>query len=242
MGGGESNQVDGSYGTIPGGRENRVQADHGFAAGQRAKARNAGAFVWADRTDADFESNQSGTGSSPTGNNTFHVRATGGIRFVTGLDTNDDPNAGAYLSSGDSTWQTVSAASAKHDVRPIDPDEVLSGVESLSISRWAYDANPDVDRMGPMAGEFHDTFGLGDDPETIGHVDADGVALAAVQGLSERLHEKDDRIDELEEQTELLREKNRQLHERNEELEARLEHLESTVGINAPDAKEVADD
>jgi len=202
---GQSGETTGNYATVPGGFLNTAEGRHSFAAGRRAKARQDGAFVWADDTFADFESNQAGTSGSPTGVNTFHVRATGGLRFVTGLDDNDDPNAGQYLDAGGSTWQTVSAASAKHDVRPVDPEAILSGVESLSVSRWAYDANPGVDRMGPMAGEFSETFGLGDDPETIGHVDADGVALAAIKGLAERLADarmeldrKTDRIDELE--------------------------------------------
>jgi len=37
--------------------------------------------------------------------------------------------------------------------------------------------------MGPTAQDFYTAFGLGDGDTSIGTVDADGVALAAIQGL-----------------------------------------------------------
>ena len=155
---------------------------------------------------------------------------------MTGLDGNNDPDAGVYLSGGGSSWQTVSARSAKHDVTPVDPDEVLEKVNDIEVSTWAYDANPGATRMGPMAGEFHDAFGLGDDPETIGHVDADGVALAAIQGLSSQLEDarediedKNARIEELEDE---LSEKDARI----ENLEERLTALEAQVGATAQPA------
>jgi hypothetical protein len=43
--------------------------------------------------------------------------------------------------------------------------------------------------MGPMAQDFWPAFGLGEDPLRIGTIDADGVALAAIQGLGLRLHD-----------------------------------------------------
>jgi len=227
VGGGSGNIAGGMYSTVPGGRGSEANGDNSFATGTLAKANDDGAFVWADSTFADFKSDQSGTGSSPTGANTFHVRATGGLRLVTGLDVNNDPDAGVYLSGGGSSWQTVSARSAKHDVTPVNPGEVLEKVTDLDVSTWEYDANPGVTRMGPMAGEFHDAFGLGDDPETIGHVDADGVALAAIQGLTERLDGKDDRIEELEAE---LDEKD----DRIEELEERLGAIEARIDAEWP--------
>ena len=53
-----------------------------------------------------------------------------------------------------------------------------------------------------MAQDFHAAFGLGTDERHIATVDADGVALAAIQGLNEKLEAevkaKDARISELE--------------------------------------------
>ena len=37
--------------------------------------------------------------------------------------------------------------------------------------------------LGPVSEDFHRAFGLGANSRTIGTVDADGVALAAIQGL-----------------------------------------------------------
>lgn len=47
----------------------------------------------------------------------------------------------------------------------------------------------------------------GGDTESIATVDADGVIFAAIQGLSQKLDEKDERIDELERENEQLRER-----------------------------------
>ena len=41
--------------------------------------------------------------------------------------------------------------------------------------------------MGPVAEDFKDAFGLAGDGRSIGTVDADGVALAAIQGLNQKL-------------------------------------------------------
>jgi len=81
---------------------------------------------------------------------------------------------------------------------------VLDGVESLPVETWRFDHQDDGRHMGPMAEAFHAAFGLGDD-ETIATVDADGVALAAIKGLGERLDERDERITALEAENDELR-------------------------------------
>ncbi|MFN3409755.1 MAG: tail fiber domain-containing protein [Limisphaerales bacterium] len=75
IGGGRQNVIaaNGDFATIPGGWFNTA-TNFAFAAGRRAKALHTGAFVWADSTDADFNS---------TTANQFNIRATGGVRFVT---------------------------------------------------------------------------------------------------------------------------------------------------------------
>jgi transposase len=61
-----------------------------------------------------------------------------------------------------------------------------------------------------MAQDFHAAFNLGDDDKYIATVDADGVALAAIQGLNQKLEEtvrqQADRLERLE--TELAELKN----------------------------------
>lgn len=81
-------------------------------------------------------------------------RATGGLRSVTGLDENNDPNAGQCLSAGGSSWQTVSTKAARQEITPVDPESVLANLDDLEVTTWEYEHNDGVTRMGPMAGEF----------------------------------------------------------------------------------------
>lgn len=68
--------------------------------------------------------------------------------------------------------------------------------------------------IGPTAQDFKATFGLnGDDDINISSTDLHGVALAAIQGLNEKV--------------EKLKDENAQLHMNLVNLEARLSALES---------------
>lgn len=75
IGGGYSNRVLGTTATVPGGAYNEATESGAFAAGQRAKARHPGSFVWADNSsDSDFASFAACQ---------FAARATGGAYFYT---------------------------------------------------------------------------------------------------------------------------------------------------------------
>ena len=88
-------------------------------------------------------------------------------------------------------FYTTSARASKTDIEPVDPGEVLHGVETLSICSWELDADSDDSRhVGPMAGEFANQFDLGGEG-SIATADADGIAFAAIQGLSERLDQRE---------------------------------------------------
>ncbi|MEO8740656.1 MAG: hypothetical protein ABI537_13275, partial [Casimicrobiaceae bacterium] len=54
-----------------------------------------------------------------------------------------------------------------------------------------------IRHMGPMAQDFRAAFGLGETDTGISTVDADGVALAAIQGLNQKLLQKDREIGQL---------------------------------------------
>ncbi len=76
---------------------------------------------------------------------------------------------------------------------------MLAKVAALPITQWKYKAEPEgVKHLGPVAQDFHAAFGLGDSDKAIGTVDESGVALAAIQGLNQKLEEKDAKISELE--------------------------------------------
>lgn len=73
----------------------------------------------------------------------------------------------------------------------VDPAEVLARVADLPVASWRYKSEDEYKRhIGPFAEDFQRLFGLGDG-ETISVIDAQGVALAAIQGLQQALVEKD---------------------------------------------------
>lgn len=77
---------------------------------------------------------------------------------------------------------------AKRDFESVEPDDVLAGLMSLPITTWRYrNETAGVSHLGPMAQDFKATFGLGEDDRYIATVDADGVALAAIQALNRRV-------------------------------------------------------
>jgi hypothetical protein len=106
IGGGNANaiQTNSSYVVIPGGYQNVAGGVGSFAAGQNAQATNNGAFVWSD----DSTTNP----FSSTTPNQFSVRATGGVRLVTGgagmtLDGQSLGPLGNYVFAFSTTPQNV---------------------------------------------------------------------------------------------------------------------------------------
>jgi hypothetical protein len=86
----------------------------------------------------------------------------------------------------------VSDRNAKHDIVPVDPDQVLERVAGMSISAWSYNEGDSGARhIGPMAQDFHDAFGTGTSDKCIPTVDSNGVALAAIQALYRRVERLD---------------------------------------------------
>ena len=69
---------------------------------------------------------------------------------------------------------------------------------ALPITIWNYKSDPSSEHLGPVAQDFHANFGLGRDCTSIATVDEGGVALAAIQGLNQKLEERDARIATLE--------------------------------------------
>jgi hypothetical protein len=137
-------------------------------------------------------------------------------------------------------FNTTSARSEKTDVECVDPQTALDGVASLDIRTWELDHQAEGRHMGPMAGEFRETFGLGSDEESIASVDADGVLFAAVQALEEELDDREARLDEQRSQIEDLEaeaERKDDLIDAQrahiEDVESRLERLEAHLAADA---------
>jgi hypothetical protein len=100
-------------------------------------------------------------------------------------------------------FNTTSDRNAKENLSPVSATEVLAKVAALPLSEWNFkDGSAEVRHVGPMAQDFHAAFGLnGADDKHIATVDEEGVALAAIQGLNQKvedqLKEKDAEIQDL---------------------------------------------
>lgn len=213
VGGGYENRAGGAYSSVPGGYGNQALGDYSFAAGNQAQvdATHSGTFLFADSSDFAFSS------SRP---DEFAVRATGGVRFVTGLDAGGEPQIGVRLAAGSGSWETLSDRNSKTAILPVNEKQVLDTLMNVPISTWRYKGqSTSAQHIGPMAQDFYAAFGMGEDAHYIGTVDADGVALAAIQGLYQVVQEKEARISTLEKQ-------NVAQEQRLDALEQRLSKLE----------------
>lgn len=186
--GGRENVARGDYSIVSGGRLNEVDGDYSFAGGRRAKvgAAHDGSFIWADQTDADFSSSAA---------NQFRARATGGVQFIAGIG----PETGVELIPGSGSWSTLSDRNVKDNVEEVDVDELLERLAAMPIGTWNYKTqDASVRHIGPMAQDFFAAFGVGDKETLISSVDADGVALAAIQALYKRTQQLQDQAEEIE--------------------------------------------
>jgi DNA-binding transcriptional MerR regulator len=173
--GGSGNIASNVGATIAGGVNNLASGHRSWASGFLAQARHHGAWVWSDIS--------STTPFASTGNNQFNVRAAGGIR----LFTNAAATVGVRLLPNDTGWDAVSAREVKEDFQAVDRQSILAKVQQLPITTWRLKGTDgQVRHVGPVAQDFHAAFAVGADARYINSVDADGVALAAIQALAER--------------------------------------------------------
>jgi hypothetical protein len=222
VGGGSQNAASGDFSAVPGGNSNSASGSYSFAAGRRAKANYQGCFVWSDSTNEDF---------ACSFNDQMRIRANGGATFI--VDSGDyewvrfkvsgghliDTSIGAHLTIG-GTWTNGSSRALKENLAPVAGTEVLARLAEVPIHTWNYRAeDPSIRRMGPVAEDFYAAFGLGEGEEHIATVDADGVALAAIQGLHELSQERAAQVQAMEKENATLR---REVND----LEARVAALE----------------
>lgn len=144
------------------------------------------------------------------GNTSFSI--TPGYLFATASNncvTLDIPGFGNKVAIWDNLYvsdnvysagvQLTSDRNLKENFAAVDAKTMLEKVASLPVTQWNYKKEGAAEKhVGPMAQDFHAAFGLnGDDDKHISAVDESGVALAAIQGLNEKLKEKDVEIAEL---------------------------------------------
>jgi len=117
------------------------------------------------------------------------------------------------------TFNNYSDRNAKQDFASIHSSDVLDKVSRLPLSEWSYKEDPKTRHVGPMAQDFYSVFNIGTDDKHIAPMDEGGVALAAIQGLNEKVEDADRKA-----KTEI-----EALKAENVELKARLEKLEELV-------------
>ena len=175
--GGNGNVASG-YAAVAGGANSLAGGFASVALGWRAKAYVDGSFVFSDSSYGDFSS------GIP---NEFLVGATGGI----GMYTAKDYTTGCHINARGGSWLCSSSREVKRDFEAVDSSDVLVKVAMLPISTWRFSSEDvAVRHLGPMADDFRHAFGLGIDDRTIATVDANGVALAAIQGLNVKVDEQ----------------------------------------------------
>jgi hypothetical protein len=161
----------------------------GFAAGTRAYSRHGGSFVWGDSCSAFADSVYT------SGSNQWRVRARGGAWFYSNMAR----TSGVYLAPGSNSWESACDSATKEDFRPVNRRELLERVASLRVRDYKMKDQDDGTRhIGPVAQDFHSTFGYGETEKGINTADADGVLLAAVQALYEQNQILSRRVAELE--------------------------------------------
>jgi hypothetical protein len=133
--------------------------------------------------------------------NTMYFRTDGVFSWYRGgahNDTQGNAGGGSMLMSLDGSGNLTTAGAmnpysdrnAKEGFGTVDVREVLAKVTQLPLATWNYKADGNKTRhIGPMAQDFHAAFDLGTDDKHIATVDADGVALAAIQGLNAKLED-----------------------------------------------------
>jgi hypothetical protein len=223
VGGGGSRISANTFGsTIAGGYLNQVAGNFGFAAGNRAQVNHPGCFAWAGGNTLPYPT------IFPS---SFNIYSSNGVSMDYGVQTAGAPRGARYVYIGPfnagltisvwngarltdgGIWSNASDKNRKTDFVNVNPREVLEKLAALPVRQWRYtNEEAGVKHLGPVAQDFQTTFGLGNDDKSIGTVDADGVALAAIQGLNQKLREELNRRDA----------ENAELRRRLERLEQRL--------------------
>ena len=180
--------------------------------------------------------------NNTSGNNNIVLGYQAGYNLTTGVSNIDIGNMGMAADSNIirlGTTQTAtylvgtvyangvaltSDRNAKENFQPVDCQVLLTKVSSLPVTQWNYKTDSgSVQHIGPMAQDFQAAFQLnGADDRHISVVDEGGVALAAIQGLNQKLEQQSNAKDA---EIQTLKQQNDSLAERLNELEATVKQV-----------------
>jgi hypothetical protein len=156
-----------------------------------------------------------------------NFRCSGGVRFTSG---SAGGNQTVSWTPGNAAWSFSSDRTLKENITAVDPAGVLDTLSRLPLQQWNY-IGYQQRHLGPMAQDFHAAFPWSGDDTTLNSADLHGVALAAIQGLSQKLEQREMELTE-------LRQRFLQKDVKIAKLEQRLSALEQLIGTQTPNGKD----
>lgn len=199
------------------GRHLEVKSGFSVAMGSWGNPRQ-GSFMWVDGS-PDTLVYMPGTGFE------FMVMASGGTQFFSNVEL----TAGVELLPGGGAWTSLSDVNLKENFKTNNPESILRKIQDLQISTWNYKNQADsIRHMGVMAQDFHKAFGLGQHKTMINTVDADGVTLAGIKGLTNRVDQLKlsfNTTNSLEKEIENTKQNFSDIDTQMDDLEARIQQL-----------------
>jgi hypothetical protein len=98
-----------------------------------------------------------------------------------------DTATGAYLSSA-GVWTNVSSGEVKENFTTLNFEEILAKIGELPVQSWNYKTEGlSIRHVGPVAEDFYNIFGIGNDDKHLAALDTAGVALAGIKGVLQRI-------------------------------------------------------
>ncbi len=243
--GGGANTASGTESFAAGGENNAI-GNYSFAAGYAANASGNNSFAWSDGSAATSAGNNqfvvrasggvsfySGVINLNPGGVTLN---SGPVTWYSGPVTWYTPASDFFIhcgnfyiysqfgtfSLGSGGWVNSCDRNAKKNFQPVDTVAVLDKLAAIPIQRWNYKWEEDtaVPNIGPMAQDFIHAFYPGRDDKGISTLQFDGVELAAIQGLNQKLEQQSKAKDE-----------------EIQDLKARLEKLERLINTKGGESK-----
>lgn len=131
------------------------------------------------------------TWETTAGQSGYRVSVAGAATPQMALAANGSLNITGVLTQG-------SSITLKENIVPVSGETLLRAIAKLPIYTWNYLTSPATEKhLGPTAEDFHQVFALGNNPKAIAPGDLAGVALGAIQALSQALTDKDRELDAL---------------------------------------------
>jgi hypothetical protein len=169
-------------------------AEGSFTMGNNITNNSKGSFVFGDASNS--------AGAYAVADNSFVVRSTGGVQ----LFTSSDYNAGITLSSGGSSWNTISDKNKKENYTKLDSEDIYKRLLQLPVERWNYKSqSPDIMHIGTYSQDFYRLFQVGESNLTITWMDPVGVNTIGIQHQAKLIENQQEEIEELKKQIEELK-------------------------------------